>query len=947
MFGRLFIFVFLITLISSNGINAQGTGTISGTVEEKGTKDLLPGVNVFIEGTTIGTSTSIDGTFEIKNVPSGNHVLICSFIGYEVEKTPIVVNAGQVTQVNFSIGESQLVLGEVNIVAERRTASDNAVILEMKEAKQLVSGISRQQMSRSQDSDAAKVMQRIPGVTIVGNRFVMIRGVAERYNQVMINGVIAPSTEVDRRTFSFDLIPSGLLDRMVINKTGSPEFPGDFAGGVIKVFTLNNVQEDFTSVNIGLGYRVGTTFNDFQMSEKSGTDFLGFDRSFRPLPSGFPGTREFQATPRNAESRQTAARSLPNNWNPTSSTAMPDYSFGLSLGRSKQFADGSRLMSANSFNYSKNYQYYLRDFFRYDNWVDREAPIFQWFAYDDNTYVEEVQLTAMSNWTYVKNSRNRFKFKNFFTQVGENQSVLRSGINEFQRPTDFFQNYMLGYRSRSIYSGQLIGEHSISAQDELTWVVGGSILREKEPDLRRFRTFRDIQEGIDDPDTPFEMQLPPSSNLFDTGRYFGDLFEYSVNNGIDYKHIFKETSKGNLEIAGGTYVDYRSRRFDSRYFSFLFPGGSNDPIIGETLSRLPLDQIFAPENILPQNGFVLEEGTRPIDGYTASNFLVAGYVSGSIPIGDFYISGGLRVENMIQRLDAEDDFSDIVVELPVLSLLPSINASYHISEKALIRGGYSRTVNRPEFRELAPFFYYDYELDAGKAGNPNLRVATIDNLDLRYEFYPRLGEVISFGTFFKRFYDPIEAITVVTNEQPQFTFGNADGAQNFGFELEFRKSLKGFVESGFLSRLNLIVNASYIWSEVDLGDQATNQDRVRALQGQSPYIINLGGQYVDNARQLSVSAYYNVFGARIFSVGDVLFPTIYELPRNSVDITINKEFNSRIGIKLGVRDLLNARYRFVQDSDRDGKISDVGVTDHTIFSFQQGQLITGSVTFKF
>jgi hypothetical protein len=935
----------LLSFLSAFG---QQTGTIRGEVIEKSTKDLLPGVNVFIQGTTIGSSTDINGQFSINNVPAGKHTVVCSFLGFNKETQEVDVLPGRNIEVKFFLVESAQALGEIEVVAQRATASENAVMIEIKEAKQLVSGISRQQISRSQDSDAAKVMQRVPGITIVGNRFVMVRGVAERYNQVLINDLIAPSTEVDRRTFSFDLIQSGSLDRMIINKTASPDMPGDFTGGAIRIYTINYVEDDFTHVNLGTGFRVGTTFGDFRMSKGTGTDLLGFDRSFRPLPSNFPSTRNFTATLPNSIERRDFARSLPNNFNPEQSTAGPDFSFGITLGRNKTYENGSRLISTNSINYSRSYQYYLRDFARYDNWPDRSQPIQRFFSFDDDVYERETTVSAMSNWTYFINSRHNIKFSNLFNQIGEEQTVIRNGVNFF-RQDELRRDYLLGYRSRSIYSGQVEGNHELNPENHFRWLVGGSFLGESEPDLRRFRTLRDRDAGDD---APYEMVLPPSSNLFETSRYYGKLREYGVSAAADFTHVLMESSAGKTEVKVGAMADFRFRDFDSRYFSYLYPGFFDQTIRAQLILQ-PLDQIFSSQNISDQNGFVLQEGTRPIDAYTAGNFLTAGYAMATIPLADFNITAGLRVEHNIQTLDARDDIKDIEVDNPVLSLLPSANVTYSFSKRALIRAAYSRTINRPEFRELAPFLFYDYKLDASRFGNPKLQLATIDNFDLRYEFYPRLGEVISVGAFYKRFTNPIENITVVTTEQPNFTYDNANGATNYGVELEFRKSFKQVFNSIFLGRMSANANVSYIWSEVDLGASATNQDRVRPLQGQSPYILNIGLAYTDNQKKFGVSTYYNIFGDRIYSVGDVNFPTIYELPRHSLDLTITKELTSKVALKAGVRDLFNARYRFVQDSNRDAKITsrdyraiDPLGDDHTIFSFRRGQLVSISATIK-
>lgn len=280
----------------------------------------------------------------------------------------------------------------------------------------------------------------------------------------------------------------------------------------------------------------------------------------------------------------------------------------------------------------------------------------------------------------------------------------------------------------------------------------------------------------------------------------------------------------------------------------------------------------------------IEEGTRPIDSYTASNMLGAGYISTDLPLGRFDVSTGVRTEYNVQTMKSRDDFSEITVENPVLSVLPFINTGFNINDQSVIRLAYSRTVNRPEFRELAPFLFYDYKMEAGRFGVPDLKQATIDNLDLRYEIYMRPGETFNIGGFYKYFNDPIENKTIITTEQPSFTFINADFAQNYGLEVEFRKSLNGLTNSGLLDRFSISTNASVIWSEVDLGSTAVAQSRLRALQGQSPYIINAAVFYDHQEYGISGSLVYNIFGDRIYSVGDVLFPTIYELSRNSMDL---------------------------------------------------------------
>jgi hypothetical protein len=938
-FKKLILITVFISFYSSN-IFAQ-VSNIIGKVTDAKTNESIEAALVEIKGLQFKTATDSNGNYRFKNVPAGKIEIKVSYLSYEQETLMIDVPPGQILEVDIQLRSSSIELEGVVVSFSRfKAGSVNSVISEARSAKAVVSGISKQQIALSQDNNAAQVVQRVPGITIIENRFVMIRGLNERYNNVLINNVVAPSTEVDRRTFSFDLIPSNSIDRMMIFKSGSPENPGDFAGGVIKVFTNNVVEEPFTELSFSTGVRPGTTFQPYLQSKGGNLDFLGFDDGYRLLPQSFPSSKDLINSTRPSTIRQTAGRQLSNNWVVNQTNAIPDFKFGLNLGRKFTIAKKDVSMIT-SFDVSQSFQNYTRDFFRYFEYDDaRPDQLDKRFSYLDNIYEKQNRISLMSNWSLALNGRNKIKFSNLFNQIGENETNLRQG-EDFIQTLGFRRHYALSYRSRSIYTGQLDGTHQLSDRKNLKWVLGGSFLSENEPDFRRFRTY--APNGNEStPNDQFRIITPPSSNLFDASRYFGKLSEISLSHGLDYSWTWKETKGGIREVKLGYYLDYRDRTFDSRYMSFLIPGNVGFQRKSE-LEGLPLKDIFSKDNITTTDGFILEEGTRPQDSYTASNFLNAGYLSVVYPINNLTVSGGLRAENNIQQLNSFRNLSTVQVNNPIFSVLPFANFTLKTSEKNQIRLGYGKTINRPEFRELAPFNFYDYKFDANRVGEPGLRNSTIDNIDLRFEFYPRLSESVSIGAFYKYFNDPIENRGIITTELPTFTYVNADFANNYGVEIELRKSLDQMFNSSFLKKLQFNLNAAYIISQVDLGSIASAQQRVRPLQGQSPYIVNAIMSYNDLNKKLIFSTAYNIFGPRIYIVGDLNNPDIYELPRHSLDVTLTKSFNS-FSLKMGIQDLLNYKYRFTQDTNRNGKINDS--LDANVFSFNRGSLFNTSIVFK-
>lgn len=920
-------------------LNAQGI--IKGKVTDARTNESLPGANVIIDGTLTVAVTDFDGKFVLKNIKAGTYNLKVSFVGYQPQLVKEVgVIDGRESNIEIDLNSNMNQLGTTEVVAARVTHTEAAVLMEIKQAEQIVTGVSSQQIAKSQDRTATDVVKRIPGVTIVENRFIMVRGLSERYNSVLLNGILTPSAEVDRKAFSFDIIPSALLDRVMIYKTGAPELPGEFAGGVIKVFTKNVPDENSISIGYSASYRSGTTFNDFYTGAKGKTDWMGFDDGTRALPANFPKNLN-QVTDLNQVIQH--SKTLPNNWFTKMSSALPDQRFNLLF--THNFKPGRiKIGNITNINYSNLRESFFSDHYNY-NTYDIEAKqsdsIYKYYDYVCN---EVVRVGLIHNWSFILSDHHKIEFRNLFNQMGTNQTTLRGGYNIEEDGN--VKNYSFYYQQRSVYSGQLGGQHDFNEnRTKVDWTGGYALTKTKEPDFRRVRSKTESLNSFD----KYYVIIAPSASTLDAGRFYSDLEEDIITGAANAEHAFKSRKEGKEEmvkIRTGIYYEHKTRTFDARWMSYKRALTSQ---FDNSLLELPVDTIFSEENINTPHGFKLEEGTNPSDSYDASNDLMAFYVGTSYPVTKkINISGGVRLENNRQQLYSRKYNNELVsVDNDVLSLLPSANVSYNLTDRTLIRGAYSRTLNRPEFRELAPFSYYDFTYNYVIYGNDSLLTPIINNYDLRWEFYPSNAEIISIGGFYKTFELPIERFFVPgtgSGGTRNFTFGNADNSASIGVETEVKKSLQEIFKSGVLSKLSIYFNASVIHSKVALGEKARGQSPNRPMMGQSPFIVNAGLYYNKKESQLQVNLLYNVIGRRLYAVGTVGTPDIYEMPRNLIDLTLIKGFGKHIEIKIGVQDLLNQEILLKQDADENGKIS---INDELILSRKPGSYYTVGVNFKF
>jgi TonB-dependent receptor len=932
---RNYFLPFLISLIFSSAI-AQ-TGTISGTVTDYKTGEAIIGANVMIQGTAVGAPTDLDGNFVIPGIKPGTYNLAISFITYRTHIVPDVeVEANKKTTISIALQEELQELDEVIVMGAREINNDFALLKAIKESKLVVTGISAEQISKSQDRDAAQVMRRVPGVTVQENRFIVVRGLSSRYSSVVLNGVFAPSSETDSRAFSFDVLPSGLIDQILVYKTGAAWLPGDFAGAVVQITTKNVVDEPFINSALSMGYRRNTTMTSRMSQERSSTEWLGFDGGARSLPKNAPSN--YGALGFNPNLIEIESRKWNNTWGLEEINVLPDFRFNLNFGKS--FSLGrAKLSTINGVTYSNANQYNDASFNRYYNYED-DFSSEEFFTYKDDQLSNNVRLGLLSNWALVINNRNKIEFRNLFNNIGTNETIIRNGDNSFRQQN--YRNYSYRYIGRSTYMGQLEGKHELSPNKlNLTWLTGYTTINREEPDWRRLTTAR-LQGSAED--VPFVVNVNSSVSAVNSARFYQDLNESSLTNRIDLDYSFNAPEgRDPFQLKAGYWLELKDRSFQTRTIAHVARDGFNQDIASQ-----PYDRIFDPANVAYNGGHFIDERQRPQDSYTAENLLAAGYVSLDMPFSDkIRVVAGLRTEYNRQQLQSAPGVGATSVDNTIVSVLPFLNASYNLTPSALLRLAYSKTVNRPEFRELAEFSYYDFQYAIDIVGNQTLKISDIHNVDFRWEYYPTPSEFIAIGGFGKYFLNPIETVIRTGTDNPALLYTNAKEAYTAGAEVEVRKALAYTSSSRFLNHSFLVFNASLIYNRIQVSDLADDLElQKRPMQGQSPYIVNLGYYYEDIEKGLQANLQYNVFGKRITFVGNTQFPTWWEIPRHLVDLNIAKTIGKNLELRLGISDLLNAKWELREDPDLNNNVSDVS-TNKVIRGTRNGQLFTVGLGFKF
>jgi hypothetical protein len=912
-----------IILVSLTSLSYAQDGTIKGTVFDDATGEYLPGVTIFLEGTTMGTLTDLDGKFNL-DVPSGTYNLRVSFISYEALIIQgINVPAGKVVLYdNLRLKEATFELAEVVIAAQGVRNTENAMLTIKRKSANVIDGISASSFKKIGDSDAAASMKRVTGVSVEGGKYVYVRGLGDRYTKTVLNGVDIPGLDPDRNTIQMDIFPTNIIDNIIVHKSFSADLPADFTGGVIDIALKDFPEEQKGNVTASAGYNPNYHFNPDYLTYKGGkTDWLGYDDGTRAIPAT-ENIPEFADAIGPDELAGTRYKEILTAFNPTlaaeKQTSFIDYSLGASYGNQHP---GKKVTIGYNFSlsYKSNTEYYKdAEYGRY-GLLDSSIYEMDVREYQKGNYgVSNVLWSGLAGFA-IKTMSSKYRVNLVHLQNGES----KAGVFDYQGSDQgsIFEGFQhnLEYGQRSMTNLIISGKHAFAESKwDLEWKLSPTLSKMYDPDIR-FTRYK-VDNG--------KYSIGTESGFPE--RIWRDLEEVNFAGLVNIAKEFKLWERNAKLMFGGAYT-YKERDFIIRNYAINV---RSIPLTGDP------DELFLPENLWPYEGN-LNYGTTydaPFYPNNANQFNssvnnTAGYVSAELsPLNKLKAIIGVRVENYVQRYTGQNQQVTIVLDnekvLDNTDFFPALSLIYSLNEQQNLRFGYAKTIARPSFKELSYAEIYDpvsgrtfigglFPDEDLKLGivywDGNLVTTDIHNLDLRWEMFKPDGQMLSVSGFYKMFNNPIEIVQYAT-QAGAFQPRNVGDGQVFGAELEFRFSFSSFSEA--LGNMSLSSNLTYtkslikmsnteFQSRIDNARVGETIDDYRDMAGQAPYIINLGLSYdggeIGFWNGFEAGLYYNVQGKTLQYVGMVDRPDIYTKPFNSLNFNSNKSFGKDRKMQLGLK----------------------------------------------
>ena len=924
---------------------------VYGKVYDKTNAEELIGASVYLLNSSTGTITDFNGSYELNEIPKGQQKIICQYISYQNDT--LEINISEDVAFNFELVEETITLGSIDLITKVNRKEESYVVNLQKKSAGMLNTLSKKQMSITGSSNAADAVKNVSGVNVQGGKYVYVRGLSDRYSLVTLNGIALPSLDPNKNSVQMDLIPSNVIDNILVFKTFTPDLPGNFTGGLVDVNTSDFPDSLELNFNYSTGYRSLSNLNsNFTGQKSSSTDWLGYDDGSRDRPSfvqqnginffnpssfadaySYAQTQDLniaemtydeflssderwkwleQARINANDSLTIATQSFSNNWNPEKFKSGLNQSISFSLGNKYTF--GKNQIGFNSgVNYKKKYAFYEdAQIGRYkQTGINAETLTAQKIG-TESRGDEHVFGSVFMNASLHFNQKHKIKFVSMLNQNGQSSARYFSGENRSDAFGLFEEQRTQRYMERQLKTSQISGTHLFEAhkKSELTWNFGHTKSYQNTPDLKVFTNSYEYLMLEDEDTGDFYQDTAPTysiqPNLYSAPtRYYRFLKENNTNLKIDYKRNLNEEEFIKIGLS------YLEKNRENQEFRYTY----NSNGIGYTNS---IDDYFSTENtIVGQsingNGgnaaFInVLDNTEIRNQFTAEQIIMSTYIMGTLkPLEVLEVTAGIRLEDTAIQAQSQDA-SQTIGKLDNLDFLPALNLKYNIDEGTQIRMSYGRTLARPSFREIAPTAWFDFETSFQFIGNPELKRTLVNNFDLRIEKYLPGAGLISVSGFYKQFNNPIEQVMNPQAQNVELSWRNVQEANVLGMELEYKK--KFVLEEG--EYLTLGFNTSIIHSKTQIDPLELELIRAfdpehsatRPMYGQSPYIVNLYTQY--QMAGWNVGANFNVSGRSIVIVqkGAV---DVYEAPKPMLNLKVDKQMSKRTKLSLSASNILSAK----------------------------------------
>lgn len=959
----------VIGLATADTALAQKSGHIVGKLVDSQSGEPLIGASVFIEGTTMGAQTDLDGNYLIKRVPPGSYTVMISSIGYNTVKIELVeVKSDESYSLDYALESKSITLDKIVVKAKTLQNTDAGLLVKRQNSNTISDAISAESITQSGSGDAAEAMSRVTGASVVGGKYVYVRGLGERYSNARLNGTILPSADPNKRSVQMDLFPTGLLDNITVEKTFTPDKPGSFSGGSVDLKTKDLPERLTMSLSTSVSHNSNANLNgEFLSSARGSKEWLAYSDGFYDLPdelanNELPNYASASKDPAEAQLLDQLSKSFNSSFQPIKRKSPLNQSYAFSFGNNYSLWERPLGVLA-SLSYSHSYSYYDDGVTTRWDLTGYDAPsLTNEYYFSDIKGVEDVLWGGMLSMNYRLGTNHKLSGQYVYNRHGEHEARYLTGTvwEDFNSEADVypFETRAVSYIEQSIGSLQLNGDHYFKPL-KTSWKAAFTSTDRNEPDQRFFSNTKWLGKVADYPGQPYDERRDTVVYMINASmypvpaHYYRDLAEDNREYQLDFSLPLGKREGRETKLSWGTsYLDTDREVNESRYnvnwdefpdgFSVdgdpdNFTSDDNMGLIGETVIVNP----NTGDTIRYYADFAnfLTDGTSQKNNYSGDVKITAGY--GMI---DFSLTKrlsvltGVRFEHTkmtISNAALEASNADSLLgEIDENDWLPSLSIIYRLQDDMNVRLAYGRTLARPTLRELSPVSSFEFVKGFLLVGNPDLKHTRINNFDARWEWFPHPGELFAVSGFYKRFYDPIERTIIDNNLNIQYQ--NVDRGVVYGAEFEIRKSLDLIHDN--LRNWSIDGNFTLTHSEVDLGvhEASKNKGDTRPLQGQSPYLLNIRLLYDNFTSGTSFALLYNVFGERLSEVSGTLAPDVYEQPRHMFDVTLSKRLWGGLTFKTGVKNIFDSNVKKTIEYDK----------EYVFQEYSTGRTVSLGVTYK-